>query len=510
MITVAVTTMVAGCGGEPRQVPSGGPAGVSTPSQRAAIVAREDPQLSALIKCSHALEGVRAGSGLVERGSSLLVVQDDVPAAALVDRSGRILAHVPLIGDGSPLPKATKPDFEAAVAGPGGEIYVLGSGSAPPRRRIAKLARDGATVELSDAAPLHAALRKTLGGDASVEGAILVGRRLQLLHRGAGSTPSVLLEVDAAALDGAGPGETTARLFDLGTAAGIRLTFTDAAAHRARMFYLAVAEDTPNAIDDGPIRGAAVGVFDGADARYALLREPDGSSSVRKVEGLVADLHVSASIRRLLPLLRNKILVVVPRRLASAWRHDQSPDPLTGKVAGSPRFDASLHLTQRRSQQKSHHQRRRLNGLRRHALARLAFDQHLEEREHLVAECRELVLVHHAPHLREELVLLLVVRVMPDLLLEDGQLRVEVLVIDGELHHVREQPLHRQMLLGCLDQALARLLDHHRWIEDLLLDRRVSRELVSHLGKQRFLRGGIVCLLDLLDQRLDFFVLGAQ
>ena len=55
------------------------------------------------------------------------------------------------------------------------------------------------------------------------------------------------------------------------------------------MPYLAVAEDTPNAIDDGPIVGAAVGVVAGSRARYARIAGPDGAPSVHKFEGIALD-----------------------------------------------------------------------------------------------------------------------------------------------------------------------------------------------------------------------------
>lgn len=55
------------------------------------------------------------------------------------------------------------------------------------------------------------------------------------------------------------------------------------------LLYLAVAEDAPNAIDDGPVAGAAVGVLSNGRARYAMLEEQDGTPSRRKVEGIALD-----------------------------------------------------------------------------------------------------------------------------------------------------------------------------------------------------------------------------
>jgi hypothetical protein len=50
-----------------------------------------------------------------------------------------------------------------------------------------------------------------------------------------------------------------------------------------------VAEDTPNAIDDGPIVGAAVGVIRPGRARYARIAGPEGSPSLHKFEGLALE-----------------------------------------------------------------------------------------------------------------------------------------------------------------------------------------------------------------------------
>ena len=78
--------------------------------------------------------------------------------------------------------------------------------------------------------------------------------------------------------------------YDLGRAAGVPLTFTDATrGPDGAIAYLAVAEDTPNAIDDGPVVGAAIGVIRDGAASWTLILEPDGTPSVRKFEGLALD-----------------------------------------------------------------------------------------------------------------------------------------------------------------------------------------------------------------------------
>jgi hypothetical protein len=267
-----------------------GAAGAAQPAPPAGLVrAEEDPRLSARVVCSD-LAGVQAGSGLVWLGRRLLVAQDSAAAVALVAPETRAVERVVLSGHGGALAKAEKPDFEAAMIGAGGAIYVLGSGSAPARRTIARLEPDGdgvGRVAAADAGAMYDAVAAALGATPNIEGAVAAGDRVRLFHRGAGAEQSARVEVAGVALDGDAPGVAGVTRFDLGRVNGVPLTFTDAieiGAGRDTM-YLAVAEDTPNAIDDGPIVGAAVGRLSGARARYARIVEADGAPSVRKFEG---------------------------------------------------------------------------------------------------------------------------------------------------------------------------------------------------------------------------------
>jgi len=253
------------------------------------ITARRDPRLEARIVASWPLEGVRAGSALVWRGGRLLVIQDDVPAVALVDPATRRVERLVLEGSGAALAKATKPDFEAAVLSDDGTVHLLGSGSTPARRRIARIDAHGA-VRLFEAAALYDALAAEIDGTPNLEGAAIVGGVLRLLHRGCGRDPSASVDVAIGCLEGGSPTRTAARRYDLGRIGDVALGFTDAAPWRAfAMLYLAVAEDTPNAIEDGAIVGGAVGVLAGVEARFAPLLEPDRTPSARKAEGIAMD-----------------------------------------------------------------------------------------------------------------------------------------------------------------------------------------------------------------------------
>jgi hypothetical protein len=261
-------------------------------------IAQRDPALTARIVESFVLQGVRAGSALVEVGGRLLVVQDDALAVAWVTlgRGDAPPAVEPwaLEGPGRALLKAEKPDFEAAIVGPGGAVVLLGSGSTPRRRRIARLEIAEGRAALLDAGTLYLALEGALGGAPNIEGAVLLGDVLRLFHRGSGAEPSATLDVPAAALDGGMARVLAMSSWDLGAVPSalapgrlVPLSFTDAAPGAdGRVYYLAAAEDTPNAVDDGPVAGAAVGVLRAGEARWTPLLEPDGTASIRKAEGV--------------------------------------------------------------------------------------------------------------------------------------------------------------------------------------------------------------------------------
>lgn len=76
------------------------------------------------------------------------------------------------------------------------------------------------------------------------------------------------------------------RRYDLGAVRGVALAVTDAVAlPDGRLLVAAAAEDTPNAIDDGPVVGAALALLD--DERVlAVAAVPDGAAGPYKIEGL--------------------------------------------------------------------------------------------------------------------------------------------------------------------------------------------------------------------------------
>ncbi len=270
------------------------------------LVARLDPTLSvrvvgvrALRYSAAAADGddrpphPRAASGLTWLRGRLLVVQDD--AAFLAAVAGDDVAAIALprgaddrrrfeLGLGN---KHHKLDFEACVV-VDGQTWLFGSGSTAVRDRIAIVDADHG-VDVVHVTALYDHVRRAVGGPINLEGAACVGDELWLFHRGNTGPddlgPAVVRFPRAAVArwlraPGQPPTPTGATRFDLGALDGVRLGFTDAVAVGARVYYLAVAEASANAVDDGRVHGTQLGVIDGrldgldraSDADIATVR----------------------------------------------------------------------------------------------------------------------------------------------------------------------------------------------------------------------------------------------
>jgi hypothetical protein len=253
----------------------------------------------------------RAASGVAHLAGELVLVQDDasflarvrpgVPAraVALPRGPGGRRRFEKRLGN-----KNDKLDLEScvAVAGPdGARLLAFGSGSLPVRTWIACYTPSRESVRMVDAGPLYEALRAELafsGGALNIEGAAVVQGALRLFQRSnghhGGHPASVDLDLAAflAWLDAGGAEPALDRIthYDLGQERGVRFGFTDACELGPdRIAYLASAEDSPDAVEDGQVLGSRVGVIDGAGARWVELRAEPGVAGALKAEGIALD-----------------------------------------------------------------------------------------------------------------------------------------------------------------------------------------------------------------------------
>ncbi len=253
---------------------------------------------------------VRAASGIAPLGDGWLVAQDDATSAAW-RRAGSVtpVRVLPPVEGHDVFAEAAgtkhlKPDLEVACpAEVDGEpaVLLLGSGSSPRRMRgvLVRLEHGRPVVQAADLTPLYERVAAVLGlpmGQLNLEGGSRHGDTVRWYQRGnlvagvASASVDVPLEdVVAAVLGRTGPagvplGEV--RRYDLGEVDGVGLAVTDAVAlPDGRELLSAAAEDTPNAVDDGPVVATALALVDGGDV-LAVARIPEVGDRVHKVEGL--------------------------------------------------------------------------------------------------------------------------------------------------------------------------------------------------------------------------------
>jgi hypothetical protein len=265
-----------------------------------AVPAREDRLLGARVVAATPLPGVTAGSALLRMAGTLFAVHDDAFRVSRIALPALEVTPFVLAGDGAPLPKSRKPDFECALFGAAGEIHVLGSGSTVNRCALARIDLRASSVAFADRPEIYRCVADALALETrpNVEGAVADGERLRVFHRGVGAQASAIVDLPLAVLDGAAPAPLGAQRFELGELDGVRLGFTDAAAAADQMLFAAAAEDTVDAVADGAVTGSVIGVLGQIGARGRAGREQprwarvlgaDGSPWRFKVEGIAID-----------------------------------------------------------------------------------------------------------------------------------------------------------------------------------------------------------------------------
>ena len=245
---------------------------------------------------------MRAASSATFVGGRLAIVQDDASFIALVDPRDPN-APVESIAlpdqdgarqfDDARGNKHQKLDLEASCV-VDGVLLAFGSGSTSHRARVLYGER------LIHAQDLFVALRLNgdfAGSELNIEGVVRVGDRLRLFNRGNGAPRGDRQPVNATCdlelaallkhLDGGPiPAILDVAQYDLGEIDGVRLTFTDATSVGDRIYYLAAAEASPDAITDGPVTGVAIGELE--SMRYTRVRTREGWFD-GKAEGLAFD-----------------------------------------------------------------------------------------------------------------------------------------------------------------------------------------------------------------------------
>ncbi len=240
-----------------------------------------------------------------------MILQDDVSALAVLDPSTGSTQPILLpagpngarVFDDERGNRKFKLDLEACIVLPDSRLVALGSGSSPHREKIVIVAAGkGALAQQFSGSDLYANLRvhaDARGARLNIEGAVVQGRWLRLLQRGHGKRGlepwNAILDVPLDRfmgwLDGRNAVPSVRRILEihLGDVAGVPLGFTDAAVtDDGRVAVLACAEDTEDALNDGPVVGCRFGWLD-ADDRAVVMTDVvdgDGRPTHLKLEGI--------------------------------------------------------------------------------------------------------------------------------------------------------------------------------------------------------------------------------
>jgi hypothetical protein len=238
---------------------------------------------------------VSAASGLVALDDRICLVADDETFLSVYGLDGTPWQRIRLFPDALPEEhaerKRRKPDLEAVLLLPNGDVLALGSGSTERRRRGALVdPTTNAPVRLIDLAPLYERLARDVP-DLNIEGAAVSGDALWLLQRGNGASRfNATIELDladvmrtlksTASIEGSAVRSVTQ--VEVGEIDGVPLTFTDAIARPdGGLIFSAAAEDTTDAYLDGPCAGSIIGVLQGGTVTDRVRVNP-----ALKLEGI--------------------------------------------------------------------------------------------------------------------------------------------------------------------------------------------------------------------------------
>jgi hypothetical protein len=264
-------------------------------------------------------EHVRAASGIARYGGRLAIIQDDANFVALLDPKSKVVRDIPLpAGEGGRRlfdkgrdNKKHKLDLEACFAvesGASATLVALGSGSREVREVIALVepGTDGVPRSRLVRLPrLYEALRAHdafTSSELNIEGAVWLGSHVRLFQRSNGK-PHERVEALCATCDlswpalqlllhdpehAPVPALENVRRYDLGNIEGVRLTFTDASRMaNDKILFVASAEASPDAFDDGEVRGSALGLIDvQGRVRMCTISDAAGQLARCKMEGV--------------------------------------------------------------------------------------------------------------------------------------------------------------------------------------------------------------------------------
>lgn len=182
------------------------------------------------------------------------------------------------------IPKIQKPDLEA-IAHFGDEFFIVGSGSTENRNKMFRYNATTKDVKEVDLTNLYLSMQsfgKIKSEDFNIEGLAYTGEKWFFMQRGNNGTgKNGLFTVTSNDLEN--EFSILYNSYKLPKIKGVQATFTDAVLVDGALYFLATAEDTTSAYDDGQILGSFVGAIDLKTMKIVFSKK---ISSNHKFEGL--------------------------------------------------------------------------------------------------------------------------------------------------------------------------------------------------------------------------------
>ena len=230
--------------------------------------------------------GIGSASGLLLRNQTLYIISDNASYLYEYQLNEKTLSKIKLFENDvlENIPKKQKADVEA-ITHYGDDLYLLCSGSTENRNKMFHyntISKSVKTIDLTDLYLSMQSFANIQPEDFNIEGLIFTGETWYFFQRGNNGTgKNGIFTVAGKSLEN--EFSILYNSYKLPKIKGIQSTFTDAILVDNSLYFLATAEDTSSAYDDGEIFGSIIGRINENTMKIEFSKK---ISTSHKFEGL--------------------------------------------------------------------------------------------------------------------------------------------------------------------------------------------------------------------------------
>ncbi len=244
--------------------------------------------------------GIGSASGILLKDNKLYLISDNASFLYEYRLDSKILNKNRLFENEitENIPKIQKPDLEA-IANFGDDFYIVGSGSTEKRNKMFRFNAVTKKVDTIDLTNLYLSMQRfgnIKSEDFNIEGLVYNGDQWFFFQRGNnGSGKNGLFTVSSKDMEN--EFNILYNSYKLPKIKGVQATFTDAILVDGLLYFLATAEDTDSAYDDGQVLGSLIGTIDLKTMKIVFSKK---ISSTHKFEGITLYKNTNESLEFLL------------------------------------------------------------------------------------------------------------------------------------------------------------------------------------------------------------------